>query len=272
MPAASLIISTYNRPGALRLTLQSVLQQVKLPAEIIIADDGSASDTKELINQFANKFTVPLKHIWQADNGFRLAGIRNKSIAAASYEYIIQIDGDLILHSKFVHDHIKFAKENSFVTASRVLLNQQQTEILIDNGSINVNLFSSYTSDKGNGLRMPFLWKYFEAYKRNKEKAKVRGCNMAFFKKDFINVNGYDESFTGWGHEDMELAARFLNNGLLKRFLKFGGIQYHLYHPEAAKDNDKSNKEKVFETERTGKKKCDNGVDKYLDNQHSVLL
>ncbi|WP_462254054.1 glycosyltransferase family 2 protein [Ferruginibacter sp.] len=264
MSSSSLIISTYNRPGALQLTFKSLLQQVQLPDEIIIADDGSASDTEKIINEFKSKISVPVKHIWHQDNGFRLAAIRNKAIAAAAHEYIIQIDGDLILHPQFIHDHIVFAKDGSFVTSSRVLINQEKTTALINDGAIDVSLFSSYTADKGNGMRIPFLWKYFEAYKRYKEKAKVRGCNMAFWKNDFIIANGYDESFVGWGHEDMELAARFLNNGLIKRFLKFGAIQYHLYHAEAAKTNDKTNKEKFFDTEREIKKRCSNGVDKYL--------
>jgi glycosyltransferase involved in cell wall biosynthesis len=264
MPSSSLIISTYNRPGALQLTFKSLLRQALLPSEIIIADDGSAGDTKKLIIEFAGKLTLPVKHIWHEDNGFRLAAIRNKAIAAATCDYIIQIDGDLILHSKFVFDHIQFAQEGSFVTASRVLLNEQKTQSLIESDKIDIKLFSSYTDNKGNGLHMPFLWKYFEAYKRYKEKAKVRGCNMAFWKNDFIKINGYDESFVGWGHEDMELASRFLNNGLVKRFLKFGAIQYHLYHAEAARTNDKINKEKVFDTEKTKKKRCSNGVDKYL--------
>jgi glycosyltransferase involved in cell wall biosynthesis len=264
MATTALIISTYNRPTALYLTLLSVLQQKTMPTEIIIADDGSTQSTKEVVDFFIHQKKLSIKHVWHNDDGFRLSAIRNKAIAASVSEYIIQTDGDLILHPYFVQDHMQFAKPNSFVTASRVLINEEKTKGLEESKSIFISLFSAYIKDKGNGFHLPFLWKLFESYKRHKEPAKVRGCNMAFWRKDVINVNGYDESFTGWGHEDMELAQRFLNNGLIKRFLKFGAVQYHLYHPEASRNNDRMNKEKFFETERTNKKKCEIGLQQYL--------
>ena len=264
MPTTALIISTYNRPKALYLTLLSVAQQKTMPTEIIIADDGSTQSTKDVIDFFVLKKKLLIKHVWHNDEGFRLSAIRNKAIAASKSEYIIQTDGDLILHPYFVQDHMQFAKLNSFVTASRVLINQEKTKELEENKSMLISLFSTYTKDKGNGLHLPILWKLFESYKRHKEPAKVRGCNMAFWRKDVVNVNGYDESFTGWGHEDMELAQRLLNNGLTKRFLKFGAVQYHLYHPEASRSNDKTNKEKFFETVNTNKKKCAIGLQQYL--------
>lgn len=265
MLTTSLIISTYNRPKALYLTLLSVLQQTTKPTEVIIADDGSQNETLNVVNEFTTKLKI--KYIWHADEGFRLAAIRNKAIAASQCNYIIQIDGDLILHKNFIKDHIKFAKPLSFVTGSRVLINSSKTSELENTKSIVINTNADYLSDKGNGMYLPMFVRFFEPYKRYKEPAKVRGCNMAFWKVDFIKVNGYNESFEGWGHEDMELAARFLNIGLKKRYIKFAAIQYHLYHPEASKHNDTSNKEKVFETVEQNKKTIENGVNKYLVNE-----
>src|SRR5687768_10761216 len=93
----SLIISTYNWPEALNLCLMSIKSQTLLPDEIIIADDGSSGETKVLIENFQRSFEVPILHVWQPDQGFQLSRIRNKAIARATKEYIIQIDGDLIL-------------------------------------------------------------------------------------------------------------------------------------------------------------------------------
>ena len=92
----SLIISTYNRPDALAVTLESILQLNRLPDEVIIGDDGSTSETADVIASFQTRFPVPLIHIWHEDKGFRLAKIRNKCLARATGDYIIQIDGDLI--------------------------------------------------------------------------------------------------------------------------------------------------------------------------------
>ncbi|MDE6305135.1 MAG: glycosyltransferase, partial [Muribaculaceae bacterium] len=98
----SLIISTYNRPDALSVTLESVRNQSRLPDEVIIGDDGSGADTARVINRFKDGFPVPIIHVWQEDKGFRLAMIRNRSVAAASGDYIIQTDGDVLLHPHFI--------------------------------------------------------------------------------------------------------------------------------------------------------------------------
>ncbi|MEO5947892.1 MAG: glycosyltransferase, partial [Chitinophagaceae bacterium] len=118
----SICVSTYNRPDALLLCIESLLKQSYLPNEIIIGDDGSGSETAELIALFQHKTNIPILHVWQPDEGYRLAACRNKSFAAAKGEYIIQIDGDVILHKHFVADHLRMAKSGTFVSGSRVLL------------------------------------------------------------------------------------------------------------------------------------------------------
>src|SRR5438309_2028957 len=123
--SCSLIISTYNWPSALQLCLQSVLQQSVLPAEIIIADDGSTEETKTLIDHMATQCPVPLLHVWQPDEGFQLSKIRNRAIAKAAMPYIIQIDGDLLLHQHFIKDHFHIQEPGYFVSGSRVLLSPE---------------------------------------------------------------------------------------------------------------------------------------------------
>ena len=94
----SLILSTYNRPDALAVTLESILRLDRLPDEVIVGDDGSTRETAEVIESFRPRFPIPLVHLWHEDRGFRLAKMRNKCIARATGDYIVQIDGDLILH------------------------------------------------------------------------------------------------------------------------------------------------------------------------------
>ena len=107
---SSLIIATYNWPGALDCCLRSVLLQRELPNEVVIADDGSRHDTRQVIDAYRKQMPVPLKHVWHEDEGFRLGMIRNKAMAAATGEYLIQVDGDLILHPMFVRDHLRAAR------------------------------------------------------------------------------------------------------------------------------------------------------------------
>ena len=94
---------------------------------MIIADDGSKDNTKELINGFRAGFPIPLIHVWHEDNGFNKSIILNKAIAKASGDYIIQSDGDCILHPFFVKDHLKHATRNQYLYGS--LVNIQSNHI-----------------------------------------------------------------------------------------------------------------------------------------------
>ena len=98
----SLIITTYNRPDALLLVLKSIEVQSLSPLEVIIADDGSDEKTMELINNFSAQSNLTIIHSFQKDKGFRAAKSRNKAIAKSKGDYIVLIDGDMILHPEFI--------------------------------------------------------------------------------------------------------------------------------------------------------------------------
>ena len=136
MKSCSLLVSTYNRPDALGLCLKTVLQQSILPAEIIIADDGSTDETASLIKSFQENFPVPIKHAWHPDEGFRAAAIRNKGVALCTQDYIVQIDGDIIIHPKFIEDHLEMRETGYFIVGSRVMLSPSQTTRLIKQGYV----------------------------------------------------------------------------------------------------------------------------------------
>lgn len=267
----SLIIATYNWPQALHLCLESVLRQTILPDEIIIADDGSTEGTQRLVEAFKAKSPVPVLHVWQPDEGFQLARIRNKAIARAAHPYIIQIDGDLILHSHFVEDHLCLQERSYFVTGSRVLMNEATTASLLAHQSVDV--YNHYRGSKNflnrfrNALLRNFLSKRYKINGHNRFYTK--GCNMAFWRADLLQINGYNEAFTGWGLEDSELAIRLINSGLRKKFLKMGGITYHLHHPPVSREGAGRNR-LLMEAALTDKKiRVPSGVSQYL---HEVSL
>lgn len=239
---SSLIISTYNRPDALAVCLDSVRRLRTLPDEVIVGDDGSKPETEALVKEFQKDFPTPLKYIRQEDEGFRLAMIRNKCVAAASGEYIIQIDGDIFLHPDFIADHLHMAREGHFLKGGRVQLDKELTEKICDSRKARkISFFTRGIEHKrANTLRLPALADYLaDRYRRNREN--VLGCNMSYFREDFLNVNGYDESFEGWGGEDLDISFRFKNSGIQKRYLKFCALAYHLWHREAAMTNSELN-------------------------------
>jgi len=258
----SLIITTYNWKEALKLTLESVVKQTILPDEVIIADDGSLDDTKDMIEELKKSSDFPIIHSWQEDKGFRAAKSRNLAIAKSKYNYLIFVDGDIILHRKFIEDHILFAKKGLFLQGSRVLLNSASSEKIINEKAfIRPNIFSRKFKNKINYFYSPFVAKFFFNTKTNSHNG-IRSCNFSIYKEDLIRVNGFNEDFIGWGREDSEFVERLYNSGVQRRNLKFRAVQYHLFH----KEGKTSNKNDSI-LENAIKKKltwCENGIDKHL--------
>ncbi|WP_323789674.1 glycosyltransferase family 2 protein [Psychroserpens sp.] len=259
---STLIISTYNWPQALELVLLSAFYQSQLPDEIIIADDGSTQETAQLIEEFKSKFSIPLRHVWHEDEGFRKSVILNKAIAQAQGEYIIQADGDCILHSNYVEDHLHYAQKNTYLFGSRVNIQESYLETLFKEKQIRFKAFSKGIKKRTRALHFPFLSQFYKA--SNLFSKKYRGCNTSYFKSDFVAVNGYNEDFKGWGREDSELALRFHNFGLQGKRIRYRGIVFHIYHNEKSKSRLEINNDIELQTIANKTVWCKNGVDKYL--------
>ncbi len=258
----SLIITTYNWPEALQLSIHSVFSQSLLPAEIIVADDGSGEETVRVVSELCRQSPVPLVHSWQEDDGFRLAMSRNKAIAKARGDYIILIDGDIILERHFIEDHCSFATRGCFVQGTRVLLNEELSAQTLVRGELNLNFFSRGVENKKNCIRLPLLSRYCSF-----RSARIRGvktCNFSFWKRDCLRINGFNEAFVGWGREDSEFTARLLNIGIERQNVRFKAIGYHLHHEMNTRDRLSVNDAILQETIARKRVWCDRGISQYL--------
>jgi len=261
-PKCSLVTPTYNWPEALELLLISIKKQSVLPNEVIIADDGSNQETENLIKRMQVDFPVPIKHIWHEDNKNRKPAIMNKAIAAAKHEYIVEIDGDIIVHKDFIKDHLTMSKEGIFLYGSRVNIKKELLDSLFRNKQINFNLLSKGIKKRSRTLRIPFLSNLQK--EETKKSSKLRGCNMSFWRDDFIKVNGFNEALVGWGIDDSEMIQRLLNIGIKGKRLKFIGIAYHIYHKEQDKSHIDINE--IIEKETTTNKLTfiEKGINQYI--------
>jgi glycosyltransferase involved in cell wall biosynthesis len=263
----SLIICTYNWPEALSLVLESVSLQSEIPNEIIIADDGSDESTLRVVNIYSKLFSIPLIHSWQEDRGCRIPHSRNRAIAKSSFEYIIVIDGDTILHEDFIKDHKSFANKGIYIQGSRVLLQPKFTSNLLEkNLFMKPSFFLNHAKNRLNMLHSPLISTLYGFFK-SKNINRIRGCNFSLFKEDLLKVNGFNEEINSWGREDSEFAQRLFNSGVLKKHLKFSGIQYHLFHNERVANSKESADSNNIFLEHAVKKSliwCDSGIDKYL--------
>ena len=259
---ASLIVTTYNRPDVLHLVLQSVLQQTVPPAEIIVADDGSGADTAETVGRFAKTSPIPVKHVWQEDQGFRAAQSRNRALAAAQGPYIVLIDGDMVLHPEFIADHLAVAREGRWIQGSRVLLTEAATAALLSSPlpvPFKPPFYSQGIMKKHAAIRCRSLM-LLTALSAGSSMKSIKSCNMGFFLKDAAAVNGFDNRFVGWGREDSEFAARLYHSGLGRTNLKFGGLAYHLWHREEERASLPKNDLLLRQTLESRAVRCENGM------------
>jgi glycosyltransferase involved in cell wall biosynthesis len=256
----SLIIATYNWKEALALTLGSAARQTLLPDEVIVADDGSREDTAALVARAAQSFPAPLTHVWQEDRGFRLARIRNLALARARGDYVIQIDGDVVLHPRFVADQARAARPGHFVRGPRVFLPPGLTAEFLAGRERLPFFWAPGLGKRWGGLRVPVLTRLLLDHRAQD----ARGHCLAFWREDALRVNGFDERFEGWGREDDEFAQRLLNAGVRKRRLRFGGVVYHLHHQAAPRPELGRNDALLDETKRTRRTWCEAGLSQHL--------
>lgn len=265
MTTPSLVVTTYNWKEALALCLRSVAQQRLLPMEVVVADDGSRDDTRELVMQMAADFPVPLHHAWQEDTGFRAARVRNLGTAATSGDYVIYIDGDMILHPSFVADHVRLIRPGIYLQGGRLNASQDETRRLLAGGapSFSPRMPGEYKR------RHAIHWPWLAARKLGREKGIVMSCNMGIWRADLDRVNGFDNAFEGWGREDDDLAARLRHAGVERRALRFAGLAVHLWHPSRWPDGIPPtetipNDRLYHRTLAQRSVRCERGLDEYM--------
>lgn len=223
-----LIVTTYNWPEALDLTLASVAGQSVLPDEVIVADDGSGPATRTIIERWRQRLSMPLHHVWQPDEGFRLARSRNRAIAAATTDYIVLVDGDMLLQRHFIRDHLACARPECFIQGARPQLSPAITKRLLNGEQVALGWWTP-------GLqRRLYAWHSLAASRLTSKVRStlggIQGCNQSFWRQHALQVNGYDERFNAWGPEDREFAARLLHIGVRRNYVRHRAIAFHLHH------------------------------------------
>ncbi len=252
-PFISLIISTYNRPDALAAVLEALFRQSDRHFEIIVADDGSTAATGRCVQALAARSPVRLQHVWQADQGFRLAMARNRGTLAARGDYLVFLDGDCIPQRDFLAQHRRLAQQGHLVTGSRILLSEAFTARIlaerIDLPGLGAAAKFGYRMSGHINKVLQLLLRLPDIGRASKRFSwrRIKGCNLGMWRCDLETINGFDESFRGWGHEDADLVLRMFNAGVMRKDGAFATEVFHLWHREAARDQASSNKHLVLE-------------------------
>jgi glycosyltransferase involved in cell wall biosynthesis len=233
------------------------------PDEIVIADDGSGAQTCELIERFARQAPAPVRTVRQPHEGFRAARLRNLAIAASTADFLVFVDGDMLLHPEFVADHARVARPGFYTQGVRVLADAGLTARLIAAR----DRFPGPLERGLGGLRRAYLLHApaLSAALRSAGNAfiAIKSCNLGAWRDDLRRVNGFNEDMVGWGPEDKELCARLGHAGLRRQSLLFGGIACHLHHPPASRAALPANLAILARTRDTRRVRAEHGLDSH---------
>ena len=247
----SFIILTYNRSNALILVLKALAAQCMSDHEVIVADDGSTPGHVENVFRLCPEFACPVIHVWHPDIGFTAAKCRNLAAKQSNGDYLVFVDGDCIPNRNFVKQHERLAERGFFVNGSRVLISQRLThevikkEIDLTNQTLIFWIVARFRGDC-NKLFQLFTWpsRWFRVQQGFVWRG-IRSCNFGVWTSDFLAVNGFDETFEGWGHEDADLVLRLDNFGVKRKNGFLATEVFHLWHKQSPRTNDSSNRNRV---------------------------
>lgn len=270
--SVSVVVTTYNWPEALEKVLQGLARQTRLPDEVIVADDGSGEATRQLLQRMASDYPVPLRHSWIPDQGFRAALSRNRGIAAASGDYLIMMDGDMVPHPRFISDHLAAARPGMFVQGMRVLTNEEGRDRLLAAARPQWGFFDAGIKRRRHTLRVPLLARVWGRLSRGSSVDAIKTCNQGWWRHDLLALNGFDERYEGWGREDKDLAVRAVHAGLQRKSLRFAGLAAHLYHRERHDGETSPNDHLLAQTLRDPSAPNNAGLDRHVEEFHRSPL
>ncbi|MCK9455055.1 MAG: glycosyltransferase [Sulfurimonas sp.] len=272
----SLIIAVYKDVEALKLIMDALRYQTYTDFEVVIAEDGENTQMREYIESIKD---FNIKHTTQEDLGIRKTRSLNNGIIASSGDFLIFIDGDCVPYSTFVESYVKLAEDGYVLSGRRMNLGPKYSKKLRDRELSTLTLEKTFLfrylfiakdaieRHSEDGFRVsPDGWIYKTFIKNRKASTSILGCNYACFKKDIVEINGYDEAYrdTAVG-DDTDLEWRFKAIGLKLKSAKYVANVFHLYHPRSIREKISSDwaLELMEEKKRSKQFKCEQGIDRH---------
>ena len=261
----SVVISTYNAPEFLAVSLSSFQRQTDRGFEIVVADDGSDPRTAQAIAAAQAPSPVPISHVRHADRGFRLSRIRNLAIGACTGNYVIFLDGDCFVLEDFIALHRRLAETGKFVSGKRSYLRPGLTQrIMADAVAPRWGRGRWLWNSLGNQCTRPAEFAVWPdgawRDRRAGEWRKAQACNLGAFRSDIDTVNGFDNRYEAHGLEDSDFVLRLIHAGIARKLGDHGPVVLHLAHPRRG-DGGPSPNTKMFEAlVASGATRADNGL------------
>jgi GT2 family glycosyltransferase len=260
------VVLTYNRSDALLAVLRALAPQCGPGDRVVVADDGSRPEHVVALQRALPSFACPVQHVWHPDCGFTASRARNLGAAHAQADYLVFLDGDCVPNRRFVERHRRLAQRGHFLNGSRVLLSERLSRRALAgevqladlrgpdwlrlrlSGDVNKLTHLLYWPSAPGRVQDGFRWKG------------IRSCNFGVWYRDFEAVNGFDESFRGWGHEDADLVLRLHHQGCRRKNGFFATEVFHLWHAECGRAEEASNRDRLLQRMQGDQVRAETGL------------
>ncbi len=223
----TVIVPTYNRRDLLNKTLLSLsFQSFNVHQyEVLVVDDGSSDDTKEIVLSFKDRMFI--SYFYQEDEGFRVAKARNIGILNARFNICLFLDSGMIAHPDLLKNHWCAYQDKS----EQALIGFSYG--YCDYENISEKLLQEFSHRKE-------VEKFFDIFRgdrllRDRRSVAMESasllfkditipwiifwtCHVSCTTKSLLRVGGFDESFQSWGGEDIELGIRLYKAGIAFAF------------------------------------------------------
>jgi GT2 family glycosyltransferase len=196
MPEISVVVPTYNRLETLAPVLPTLLAQDLAPSEfeVLVCDSNSTDGTAEFLAKMHEEHRN-VRHLPGAYSG--RAAARNAGIDAAQGEVVLFNDSDIFASPDLLSQHLRHHRARRDVAVVGLEVQVKDYADYLDK--------RDHPSERGSlhkPTRKKLPWLYF-----------LTG-NASVRRKDLMRVGCFDESFTGYGHEDLELGYRLERAGV----------------------------------------------------------
>ncbi len=238
----ALIVSTYQQPKHLDRCLFALTRQRDQGFELLIADDGSGDETKEIIDSYRDFFEERINHQWQSDQGFRKTRILNRCIQATQADYLVFLDGDCVAHPDYVSEHRLAARPGRYQNGAIIRLDEALSgavsKPLITEGTVFDSTWLRRTGGRWNRRYLKLSLPRGVRGRLNRfstTKLYWLGSNSACWRSDALAVNGFDNRFS-YGFEDGDFGNRLANFGVTASTVRWTANLLHLDHGRPYRD------------------------------------
>lgn len=282
----SLIIAVYKDVESLALILDSCKLQTYADFEVVVAEDGESKVMKAFITQAKERYAFEILHTTQEDKGVQKSKSQNNGIQASRGKYLIFIDGDCLLYSNFIENHLALSGKKNIVTGRRVNLGQTFSQQLrnhtISSRWLEKHFIRKYLAIKEDAKTERHSEEGFQIkphgllhkvmVKSRKKRFPMLGCNMSMYKQRMLDINGFDE---GLGNasvaSDTDLEWRFESLGCKVISARFMANEFHLYHKRSSQDYDRDTVDKMLKNQEKGIFFCLEGLIKTKQEEKNLL-